>query len=191
MRERPTSVTVLAIINLVLAGLGFLGLLVGLVFRLGLIPMPGGQQNPALELMETNVAYRVFSDVSMVLMFLATIWIISASLGMFQLKPWARLATIGWGVYSIIMKVIGAVLQHALLTLPMLDQASSSQERTGMMIGLVVGGCFMLVILGYYLVMIVMLMRPHVVEAFKPDTLDDDVYNPPGHVPDESGGALR
>lgn len=190
MNERPTSVTVLAIINLVLAGFGFLGLLVGLVFRLGLIPMPGGQQNPALEVMENNVAYRVFSDVSMGLMFLATIWIISASLGMFQLKPWARLATIGWGVYSILMKVIGTVLQHALLTFPMLDQATGP-ERTGLIIGLVVGSVFLLVLLGYYLVMIIMLMRPHVVEAFKPDTLDDDVYNPPGHVPDESGGAPR
>ncbi len=175
MKERPTSVMVLAIINLVFAGFGCLGLLFGLVFRLGLIKLPDtGQPNPALDLMENNAGFRVYNDVSLVLLFLATVLIVAASIGMFQLRPWARAATIGWGVFSIFMKVIGSVIQYFLITAPMLEQTSGRPEHVAMMVGMVVGFVFLVALIGYYLVMIVMLTRPSVVDAFTPEVFEDD-----------------
>ncbi len=183
MKERPTSVTVLAIINLVFAGFGCIALLFGLVFRLGLIPFPDtGQPNPALDLMENNAGFRLYSDVNLGLMFLATVVIVAASIGMFQLKPWARLATIGWGVFSIFMKVIGAVIQHFLMTVPMLEQTSGKPEHGVMMIGAVVGFVVLLGLIVYYLAMMILLTRPAVVEAFSPEPWDDEAGPMPTHA---------
>lgn len=97
MKERPTSVTVFAVINLVLSGIGVLGLAWTLVIRVGLYVPPGAEDSPAYKLMQDNAGYRLMTDLLTGVGVVVTILIISASIGMFMLKPWSRLVTIGWG----------------------------------------------------------------------------------------------
>ncbi len=172
MKERPTSVTVFAVINLVLAGLAVLGFIVWIISQLGLMPT-GPQGNPAMDLMENNAAYQMFTQVSMGLGVLVTILIISASIGMFSLRPWARLATIGWGLYSMLMTVVAFAVNYLVLFGPLLEDLSGP-ERIGIVIGMVFNVVISVVMIGYYLLMIYMLTRPHVVEAFTPEPYDND-----------------
>ena len=174
MKERPTSVTVFAIINLVMAGMGLLLWIAGLIFMLGLINLPEqAGPNPAMEMMETSTGFQIYSYVTSGFHLLATILIISASIGMFTLQPWARKGTIVWAVYSIVSKVVTTTVQHVLFTIPMLNDATDDMQRTGMIVGAVVGGVFILMLIGYHLLLIYMLTRPHVVDAFTPEPEDE------------------
>ena len=190
MNERPTSVTVFAVINLVLSVLGVFFLTWALVMRLGLVTLPGAEDSPKHDLMLNNVGYRLMSDVMMGLGFVATIIIIAASIGMFTLKPWARLATIGWGAYNIIAGLAMMVVDHILVVTPLLKQFTGKPEYSVIVISITVGYGIAAFFFGYYLLMIFMLTRPHVVQAFTPEMLDD-FYNDPGPYSGESGGSLR
>jgi hypothetical protein len=185
MKERPTSVTVFAIINLVLSGLGVVGLIFWLIGKLGLMPT-SSHENPALELMENSAGFQLFTDISTGLGLVVIILLISASIGMFSLKPWARKVTIGWGVYSIFMAIIGMALNYVVIFGPLLADLDGP-ERIGMMIGMIFAIVFTVFFIGYYLLMIFMLTRPHVVEAFTPDPYDNELDD--WDSVEESGGA--
>ena len=124
------------------------------------------------------------------LMFVATILLVAASIGMFQLRPWARVATIGWGIYSICMKVIGATVQHVLISMPMMEQAPAGPQRSAMIVMIGIGIAYVLLMIGYYLLVIFMLMRPNVVEAFAPDEIDNDRGGWDTHPVDTVGADL-
>ena len=164
---RPTSVTVFAVINIILGALSVLGIAWGLVVRLGLIELPGAEDNPAVKLMEENAAFALYSDVMTVIGILATIAILAGSVAMLQLKPWGRLVTIGWGCYSFLAAVLGAAINHVVVMRPMAEQAATEQER----IAMVIGGYFAIAFAGlfviYYALMIGMLSRQKVRLAFE------------------------
>lgn len=163
---RPASVTVFAVINLILGGLGLLGFVWWLVTRLGLVVLPTGD-NPGMEVMQENQAYVLFNDIVNGLGLVATIVVLAASIGMLQLAPWSRVATIGWGVYNIFILIVAGTLSQVLVTLPMLEEVDD-QVKPFVMIGVVFGIAFMAVFVGYYALMIAMLSRSKIKEAFTP-----------------------
>lgn len=172
MKDRPTSVTVFAIINLVLGGLGVIGIISWVLGLMGIkIQSPGG--SPVLELMENSTVYQLFTHMVSGVGVPVVILVISASIGMLSLKPWARAATLGWGLYSILITLAAAAVNHLVIFGPLIA-ASSGPERLGMIVGafaqVVISGFF----IGYYLLMIFMLTRPKVVDAFTPDDLDGE-----------------
>jgi hypothetical protein len=172
MNERPTSVTVFAVINLILAGLGVLGFIFWLLTLLELIPT-STEGNPAAALMENSEGYQLFTHFASVMGLLATILIMSASIGMFSLKPWARPATIGWGVYSILMTVVASAVNYLIIFGPLLEDLNGP-ERIGIVVAVVFTVVIGAVFIGYFLLMIFMLTRPRVVEAFIPLNLETD-----------------
>lgn len=164
---RPTSVTVFAVIHLILGGLGVLGMAWALVLRLGLFEVPGAKDNPAMKLMAENKAYALYSDIMTGLGILAVIAILAGSVAMLQLKPWGRLVTIGWGCYGMLSTVVGTALNHVVIMKPLAEQAHNEQERIGIMVGtygaIVVAVLFMV----YYALMIGLLSRAKVRLAFE------------------------
>lgn len=187
MNERPTSVTVISVINLLLSGLGLLFLTGAVVMRLGLFSYPGMEESPKYQLMQDNVGYRLLSDVLTGLGFVATIIVIAAAIGMFTLKPWARLATIGWGVYAMVTGLGMMVVDHVLVVNPTLAMYDGKPEYSVVWTSIAVGYGIAAVFFGYYLLMMWMLTRPRVVQAFTPEPMDDD-YNEPGSSPTSLGG---
>jgi hypothetical protein len=185
MKQRPASVTVFAIINLVLAGFVVFMIIIWLLSRMGLIPKQA-EGNLILEAMESHAGYQLFSYVTTGLGVIATILILSASIGMFSLRPWARLATIGWGVYSILMTLIVQTVNYLVIFVPLLDDLSGA-ERVGLVFGMVLVAVIGFVYIGYYLLMIFMLTRPNVVQAFTPEPLED-CYDETGPPPAGLGG---
>ena len=176
----PTSVIVLGIINLIWGALGVCGLAWNLILRFGLVELPG-EDNQLLELMQGNIAFQLYTDISTAIGAVATILIISASIGMFILQSWARLATIGWGIYTIVMTVFGTILSYVLIFKPALDAATDPQ-RFGLKIGMFFGFGIGILTLAYCLVMIAILCRSSVKAAFRGDK---DLL-----LPDEDAGPL-
>ena len=163
--KRPASVLVLSIINLIWGALGVCGLVWGLLARFQLIQLPG-QNNQLSELMQTNAAFRIYSDLSTLVGVPATIIIISASIGMIALQGWARLATIGWGIYTIVVTCLGALLNHVLLFRPALEQ-TTGPERLGVKIGMLTAYAVSVAIVVYCAGMVFVLCRPRVKDAFR------------------------
>ncbi len=172
MKERPTSVTVFSIINLVLSGLGVIGIIFWVLGLMG-IQFGSAEGNPVLELMNSSPAYQLFTHIATGVGVLVTILVISASIGMLTLKPWARTATIGCGVYSILMTIAAVAVNYLAIFGPLIAD-SSGPERIGMIVAVVIQAVISALFIGYYLLMIFMLTRPKVVEAFTPDEIDND-----------------
>ena len=179
MQERPTSVTVLAVVNMVLAGLSLVGAAWALVLRLGLIELPVGS-NPAMALMTANAPYRLFTDVTSAMNLVATVLLLAASIGMLALRPWARLVTIGWGVYAQLTTVLGAAVSYALIFAPLLERAASGPEALGLKIGLGFSLAITLLYCGYCLLLILLLTRRRAVAAFAQSDDEQVVEAPPG-----------
>lgn len=170
MKERPTSVTVFSIINLVLCGLGIIGTIFWVLGLMG-IRLGSAEGNPVMQMMDNSTAYQLFTNIMSGLGVLVTILVISASIGMLSLKPWARSVTIGWGVYSILMMIAAAAVNYLAIFGPLIAN-SSGPERVGMIVGFVIQIVIFAFFMGYYLLMIFMLTRPKVVDAFTPGDLD-------------------
>ena len=175
--QRPTSVTVLAILNFVFAGLGLCGVLFLLVSRF--LPQDPNIPNPVLEVMEKNAAYAMFTRISMGLSFVAIPVLVASGIGLLQLKPWGRHCAIGWAVYSIAMGIIGAVMNYVFVFGPLmekLDEIDPGPEKVGAISGIVggsVGLCFGMI---YPIVLLIFMFRPNVVQAFQPSGTVDEMF---------------
>jgi hypothetical protein len=163
MQGRPKSIVVFAVINIILGMLGVLGAASALVVRLGLIPMP--PNDPYMAAMSNNAAYAWFIDISSVIGFVATIVLLSAGIALLQLQPWARMAAIGWSVYTMVIIVLSAVMNYVLLFMPLLDKAQGP-ERVGLMIGIGFSIFFSLLFVFYAALQIWFLTRPKIMQAF-------------------------
>ncbi len=174
MKERPTSVTVFAIINLVLCGLGLIGMLFWILKKMGVTPQPD-QENPFNAIMANSQGYILFEDISNILGILATILLIAASIAMFSLKPWSRITTIALAVYSSLMMIAGTGLYFILVYAPAIEEFTGPERTAVMIFAIGFPVVILSLVLGYYLLMIFMLSRPHVVDAFTPEPLDESM----------------
>jgi hypothetical protein len=165
--KRPTSVTVFGVLNLVFGFLGICGVAAGaLSFA---IPQNPDMPNPVMEIMATNVVYSTFTKVSLGCSAIATLVLIAAGIGLLGMKPWGRMASIGYGIYAIVMGLVGLVINAVYVSMPLMQQASEMQgpEAAGAIggaIGGVVGGCIGLV---YPALLLFFMTRPNVVQAFE------------------------
>jgi hypothetical protein len=172
--NRPTSVTVLGILNLVFAAWGFLG--VAMVVAMDFMPMPGNAKNPMLDLMQQNAVYAVFTKASMMLGIVATIVLGLAGIGLLMMRPWGRWLSIGYAIYGILSVIVGAVLFYTFLLGPLLAKEAAlppGPEKVGITAGIVggvVGTCSGLI---YPIVLLIFMYRPNVVEAMKATEQED------------------
>ncbi|HTR42885.1 MAG TPA: hypothetical protein VMH87_14825 [Pseudomonadales bacterium] len=167
--QRPTSVTVFGILNIVFAGLG----LCGTAFSVMLfMPSAATANNPVVQIIQSSPAYAAWMKVSLGLGLVVIVALLAAGIGLLNLKPWARTLSIIYAIYTIIMTLVGVVINYFFLIQPMLQKAQGQQgpEAAGAIggaIGGFGGGCIAVI---YPILLLIFMTRPHVVAAFNQST---------------------
>ena len=172
--QRPTSVTVFAILNLVFAALGVFGL----IGSLTLLTTVNAGNNPVVKIMQDNPGYKTWIMASIPLGLAACIVLLASGIGLLSLKPWARWLAIGYAIYGILSCIIGMVLNYMFLVRPLLEQAQRARgpeaaALAGGAVGGVIGGCLGLI---YPFVLLFFMLHPKVAAAFRRENAQDDSY---------------
>lgn len=165
--NRPTSVTVFGVLNLVFAALGLLSALMGLVmFAAAAV----NSSNPISQVIHDNPTFALWMKVCTALNLVVSAVLLAAGIGLLQLKSWARKVSIGYAIYSMIMLVVGTVVNYFFVFMPLLEKAHLEQgpeaaASIGAMVGAMVGSCFGII---YPILLLIFMFRPKVVAAFGP-----------------------
>lgn len=164
-KPRPTSVTVLAIIGIILAALGLLGNACG-VFA----PFIPKGVNPVMDAMYGNkrvVAWTVGSaGVKMVL----SLFLLVCSIASLNLSRWARGGMILYSLIAIIVDIVGALVGFLVINPIMQRQlaamATIRQPAWSAMAGQIGGVCGAVFMLIFPVCVLVFFSRTEVKEAF-------------------------
>jgi len=162
MQKRPISVTIFGILNIGFALLG----LVGLLFSMFVMSHMGSAGNPFLEQMQENSLYSTWMKISVPLGGIFSVLLLAAGIGLLMLQNWARIISIGYGIYSILGCIVGGFVMVKIVTSIM----SHNSNGPGGMMAIIpmLGGVFGMVIgLAYPILLIIFMTRPNVVTAFK------------------------
>lgn len=168
--QRPTSVTVFGILNVLFGVLGILGAMFALFVQ-------GSRSNL---FPPEHAVLSVWMAVVVPLGFAFAIVQIVAGIGMLLLRRWGRVCSIVYAIYAIVSTLAGTVVSAVYVFRPMLDQMDAGQNpgiRAGIIGGIVgsalgsVIGCIYPALLWYFM------NRPHVRAAFAgtwtgPDSAD-------------------
>ena len=166
--QRPTSVTVFGILNIVFAALGVFGVIGSAVLLFAV----GSSENPVVRIAGENPAYAAWLKLGIPLGLLSCVALLAAGIGLLRLKSWGRQLSIAYAFYAVVMGVASTVLNFFLLVRPLLEEAGQQQgpEAAGAIggaVGSTVGGCFGLV---YPVLLLIFMFRPAVATAFRPVT---------------------
>ena len=166
--QRPVSVTVFGILNIVFAVLAVLAM----IGTIAMFSMPAASNNPVVRIMRESPAYAAWLKLTIPLGLLACIVLLAAGVGLLRLKSWARKVSIGYAIYAIAFGLLGIVVNFIFLLRPMLEEAGRRQgpEAAGAIGGAVggtIGGCFGLI---YPILLLIFMTRPKVIAAFHPPT---------------------
>ncbi len=105
--KRPTSVTVFGILNIVFAALGILGVLGSLMVFTVLVT---SSNNPVVQVIHDNPAYAAWMKIGGVLGLIVSGGLLAAGIGLLLLRPWGRILSIAYSIYSFVMVPIGLVM---------------------------------------------------------------------------------
>jgi hypothetical protein len=174
--QRPVSATVFGILNIAFGVMGLVGLLVSLA----LFSVAATGASPVAKIMRENPSYALWIKVSIPLWLLATAALLAAAVGLLKCKEWGRKLSIGYAIYSVLLGVLGLLLNFFFLVQPLLREAAQRQgpEAAGAIGGAVggsVGGCFGLI---YPILLLIFMTRPKLVAAFQ--ARPESTMLPPG-----------
>ncbi|MHC4212538.1 MAG: DUF4339 domain-containing protein [Planctomycetota bacterium] len=145
---RPTSVTVLGILNIVFGGLGILCTPVGLVATFA-IP----------NAMNSTPVAKVWLLIGSVVGIFCSFILLIVGIGLLNLRRWARKWTLGYGWFAIVWGIVGMFVNVALAI-------SGGMGNTPEAIGGVIGGFFGGIVgLVYPILLIIFMLKPHVKSA--------------------------
>lgn len=105
---RPTSVTVLAIIGIVIGGLFVL------CKPFGLLPlvMPNmGPPNPALDVLRTDATLKALTIAGVIVGLPVSILLLASSIACLSLKPWGRNGVLAYAAIAIVLSALTFVAQ--------------------------------------------------------------------------------
>jgi hypothetical protein len=164
--QRPTSIIVFGILNIMFAVLGVFGLFVSLA----LFFAPADTNNPVIKIMHENPAYAAWLKLCIPLGLLACAALLAAGIGLLYLKSWARKLSIAYAIYAILFGLLGSVVNFMFLVRPMIEQARqqsgpAAAGAIGGAIGGSVGGCIGLV---YPVLLLIFMLSPKLTAAFQP-----------------------
>ncbi len=181
--QRPTSVVVFGVLNLIFGALG----IVGTLFSSAILFMPErpGIKNPVLELVKQNAGYAAFLKVSLVLGLLAAAVVLLAGIGLLASKAWGRTLSIVYAIYGIVASVVGVIANYFFLVAPLMQRATkmpAGPEQAGAIggaIGSLFGGCFGLI---FPVLLLIFMCRAPVVAFFRQQEVQSP-FEPPSFRP--------
>lgn len=146
--QRPTSVTVFGILNIVFGTMGLMCMPVGLI---AMFAMPQVAHQAAMP--------RAWLLLSSAIGLASTILLIIVGIGLLYLKAWARKGSVFYGWFAIIWGIIGTGLNIWFMT-------SRIQGSAEMVLPSMIGGaCGGLIGLIYPVLLIIFMQRPNVKQA--------------------------
>ena len=162
MPQRPTSVSVLAVITIVLSCAG-----------LGCIPISAwstlaNTASPTYYIIEESSFLRFWVIGSSALGILASFVALAGGIGAWMMEPWGRTTLLGYAIYSIVMTFIGTFVSVVFFVTPMLQSVDMDSEMGPPMVGGAIGGVCGGLCGGMLLpaALLYFLTRPHVTAAF-------------------------
>jgi hypothetical protein len=163
MRERPFSVTLIGILNIGFGLLGLGGVLLSKMFE-GLDSV-----STLVVTLSHHPGYLLWNKITLPLNIASCLLLVAAGAGLLLLKNWARLASIGWGIYKVLFTFLNTVV---LCCLGLREVAAQAMEVAGA-VGIAILGVFGLVAtvlaLAYPVLLIYFLTRPKAARAFQPE----------------------
>ena len=164
--QRPTSVIVFGILNIVFAVFG----VIGLAISLAMFSLSADSNNPVVKLINENPTYAAWMKFSILLSVPGLLALLTAGIGLLCMKSWARILSIIYAIYAIVAGIAGMVANFIFMIRPMLEQAQQQQgseaaAAVGGAIGGTIGGCFGLI---YPVLLLIFMIRQKVVAAFHP-----------------------
>ena len=171
MRERPVSVTLFGILNIGIGLLGLGGALLSTLFEGLGAAAASPSVNSISAFMDTlnhNPVYILWNRITVPLNAAAGLLLVAAGVGLLLLKNWARLASIGYGIY----KIVFAILNVPVLGLALRQILARTMEEAGtplIVILTLIGLVATVLTLVYPVLLIYFLTRPRAVLAFQPE----------------------
>jgi hypothetical protein len=169
MRDRPISVMIFGILNI---GFGFFGMVEVLLSKLfenfgstadspqvnSIVAFFGALQN--------DPAYILWNRITQPLNFVVGAVLVASGIGLLLLKNWARLTSIGFGIYKVAFVVFNAVV--LVVALRHILAKSFENSGAGVIIMLVAVGVFAAILtLVYPALLLFFMTRPKLVQAFQ------------------------
>ena len=145
MQQRPISVTIFGILNI---GFGLLDLLFTL-FSMFVLPTMNLANNSILKQTHDNAWARITTPLDG----LAAVVLLAAGVGLLLSRNWARIFSIGYGGYAILICTVGTIMT-----------LMGGGSWIMMILSLIGSICT----LAYPILLIIFMMRPNVVAALKP-----------------------
>ncbi len=161
--QRPSAVTAFGILNIVFGGLGVLCTPMSLIF----LWFQRQSDLPLQRIMDITDRLFAYWVVMAVLGELSALALIAAGIGLLQLRPWARILSIAYGIFSIIVGVVGMFVNAVFVFGPALSGArSGGPEAAGSLVGVAAGSIGGIVGLVYPVLLLVFMTRPRIRDAF-------------------------
>ena len=171
MRERPVSVTIFGILNIGFGLLALGGVLLSKISE----DLGASAANPSvnsffgfLDALNHNHLYVLWNAITVPLNLAAGLVMVAAGVGLLLLKNWARLVSIGCGIY----KIIFVILNCAVFFLALREILANAIQGAGMpviVLLVIVGLAAAVLTLIYPALLLYFLTRPKVILAFQAD----------------------
>ena len=162
MRERPISVMIFGILNMAWAMFGLLAAVVSALFLARL-----SAHSPVMAQMNSNPAYVAWMKIATPMGIIVDFALLAAGIGLLMLQNWARILSICYGVYGIVITLVGTVFAYQMIS-SVTGQSPNGPPMVGAFatIGMVFGLLFGL---AYPVLLIIFMTRPKVVAACGPE----------------------
>jgi len=161
-QSRPASLVVFGVINILFGVIGLCGAAASSAMFFMEMPQDPRFPNPAIDLLNTNAAYRTYLQVTAVIGALASLVLLVAGVGLLLAKSWGRTLSIGYGCFAIVFAVVVMIGNWSFVMQPMLAAAKeaggpAAMGAVGGVVATMLGGILSLI---YPIVLLVFMNRP-------------------------------
>ncbi len=164
--QRPPTITVFGILNIVFGVLGFCGVF----FSLNMFLTEDDGTNPLIPIMQQSSLYKGFMIASIPLGLLVTVALLAAGIALLRDLAWGHKLSIIYAWYAIVSTIIGVIINAVVLVPPAMEQASGDMtpEAVGLIGGAIAGTCGAFIGLIYPVLLLFFMKRPNVKAWFDP-----------------------
>ena len=159
--NRPTSVTVFGVLNLVFAVMGTFGLaMAAIVIFFNPFPQPEG--------LPTSEVYDTFNKLMFPVSVVGALMLGASGIGLLLMRPWGRVLAVAYSMLTVVTTIAAMVMQWIFFTGPILEyyEGQEGPEASGALIGAIGGSIGGVVGLIFPVLLWYFMTRPRVVAAF-------------------------